>query len=194
MTGPERCLKTQNANGKLVCADKSKSSLYGHYLLRSFLNFQTWCRFDAVGGTPTPWIFDVAKKAGYVTLFAEEFCFDRSEYVAQNNLFNLTADILPHRMFCRQAEAKAIQRGRKITGAVWKFEDNFFANTCIGGSGTFPKVHVALDHVKGMWSAYPDTPKLAYVNAMSAHHYTGYFRYALKQSTCSPSAYRKYPV
>lgn len=177
-TGPERCsLQTQDKNDT-VCMDHS-SPVFGLYLVNIFLNTQTWCRVgtNEHGGSASPWIFDIARKAGYVTLFAEEFCYEDSPYVAQNNIYHLEADILPHRMFCRVAEGKTVQEG--MERPLWQVGGRDLQNRhnpCISGTGTFPKSQVGLNHIEQMWDSYPDTSKFAYLNAMAAHEYSMFSR------------------
>ena len=47
-----------------------------------------WCPQED-GDIKSSWLFDVAKKLGYVTLFAEEFCFRDSSYTAPGVIDNV---------------------------------------------------------------------------------------------------------
>lgn len=168
---PERCRPTQKKNGTCttsVCNDEA-SPVFGLHLVNVSQNTQTWCPADINEQEErmSPWIFDIARRAGYVTLFAEEFCYDDSPYVAQNNIYQLEADILPHQMFCRLAEAKKPRLPR------WLVKLN---SPCIGTSHTSK---IALDHIRQMWDSYPGTSKFAYLNAMAAHDYSRFPRYVV---------------
>lgn len=176
-TGTERCGSVAQEQNGTVCADESNLA-HGLYLANTYLDFQTWCRVsknDDVTST-SPWLFDIARQAGYVTLFAEEFCYEDSPYVAQNNIYQLEADILPHRMFCRVAEGKVLKKGIDKSVPLWKVDGENHYEPCIAGNATFPKVRVALDHIEQMWDAYPEVSKFAYLNAMAAHDYRMYSR------------------
>jgi len=174
LTGPEQCMSTSKVGMDTLCTD-TLSVANGMYLFKTFRFItQTWCRSSIDG--MSPWIFDIAKNAGYVTLFAEEFCYDDSKYVTQNNIFPLDVDILPHKLYCREAERKALGKRHEIKGAFWRFENANTDDACIAGPGSTPKVQVSLEHIEKMWDAYPETSKLAYINAMAAHKYSAYHR------------------
>lgn len=169
-TGPELCddLQLDHMN-RTICNNK-EHPVYGMQLVNRHNVSVTFCRVDEKGRSP--WLFDIAKAAGYVTLFAEEFCYDDSVYVPQGNIFELDADILPHKFFCRNVERRAAKMGFQINGPIWSYEDSSNpGKPCVDGKGSFRKAAVAMDHIESMWGAYAGTPKFAYLNAMAAHVY-----------------------
>ncbi|CAB9510836.1 Protein of unknown function (DUF229) [Seminavis robusta] len=186
-TGPtEDCEKTSKTTvggtSRTICYDDTHLA-FGMEQTNQFRDSTTWCRVsdiegsEQVGSSPkrSPWIFDIAERAGYVTLFAEEFCFDKSPWTAQNNIFPLKADILPHELFCRITERQITRKGGKVSGPLWRYVGATDPNVLgIDGEGSFPKANVSLSYLKSMWEVYPDIPKLAYLNALAAHVYAKY--------------------
>ena len=154
----------------------------------------------------SPWIFDVAKKEGYITLFGEEFCYKDSPYVTQGksetflaieflsflllksiltcsfrltptyqytstgNIFRTEADVDVLNIFCELAKRKALKDKLRLVDNLWKVEDKF---PCLDGFDGPHKGQIALDHIEKMWNSYHDVPKFAFVNAISAHDYSG---------------------
>jgi hypothetical protein len=171
--GPERCQMLEvDAHNRTICTEEGHL-VNGMQLVSEHEVSSAFCRTDDKGRSP--WLFDIAKEAGYVTLFAEEFCYDGSVYVSQGNIFDLDADILPHKFFCRNTERRATKEGVKIEGPIWLYEDSSNpTKPCVDEVGSYSKQKVAIDHIKTMWGAYEDTPKFAYLNAMAAHVYTDF--------------------
>jgi hypothetical protein len=134
----------------------------------------TLCKVDELGRSP--WIFDIGKKAGYATLFSEDFCYEGSIYVPQGNLFTLDADLLPANLFCRVWELSALRMGFKMDEPAWRYSYKPWpgAPGCVDANGGYEVGMVALHHVESMWDAYHDIPKFAYVNSIAAHQYDDY--------------------
>lgn len=119
----------------------------------------------------SPWIFDIANKLGYVTFFGEEFCADGSPFAVQESVFPTTPDISLQTLFCRLASEKARRQHLDVTSPLWGVE--------LGGTPTHPEPCVdgrsmqqlAFEQITQMFDKYPDVPKLAFLNAISAHDY-----------------------
>ena len=201
-TGPENCEELNQHGPHLLCG-KIKHPVHGMQLMKRYRNAQTWCKTPKdLANQTSPWIFNIAMVSGYVNLFAEEFCYDKvssyhmyirftgiirnsyllylcimkkSPFVSQGNMFDLSADILPHQLFCRDTERKMIRKTGKVGSHLWRFDGSTDPNIPgIDGPNSFPKANVSLDAIRSMYNAYPDTPKFAYLNAMAAHVYAKY--------------------
>jgi len=136
----------------------------------------------------SPWIFDIAKEAGYVTLFAEEFCYEGSVWVPQGNMFPLEVDILPSKFFCRLVERKAGKQTFQMEKPAFLYSPNPPPGQplCADTRGFYESPRVSLDHVESMWDTYQETPKFAYLNAIAAHYYGGFERYVINfAKTCN---------
>jgi hypothetical protein len=135
--------------------------------------FDTWCP-RANGTAESPWIFDIAKKMGYVTFFGEEFCYDSSPFVIQNNIFPLDADISLHEVFCRLASDTIRRKGFDINKDLWSVEHDWSSSPkpCLNGGRSRSRQQIAFDHILQMWKQYEDVPKLAFLNALAAHDYS----------------------
>ncbi|CAB9504937.1 Protein of unknown function (DUF229) [Seminavis robusta] len=168
--GPEQCTQLVTDQNRTICIN-STHLVHNMELVSRHKNSATFCRVDPK--RRSPWIFDIAKQAGYVTLFAEEFCWHGSRYVPQENVFPLHADISPSEFFCRVTERRAVREGFKITGPLWRHEYSPRTGkpNCVDSIGGHERGRVALDHIETMWNSYYDTPKFAYLNAISAHLY-----------------------
>jgi Protein of unknown function (DUF229) len=162
-----------DAHNRTICTDHD-SPEFGMELVRRLRTSAMFCRVDEL--RRSPWIFDIGKKAGYVTLFSEDFCYDGSIYVPQGNLFTLDADLLPASFFCRVSELNALRDGIKMKGPAWRYSYKPWpgAPSCVDANGGYEVGMVALDHVESMWDAYHDVPKFAYVNSIAAHKYDEY--------------------
>jgi Protein of unknown function (DUF229) len=171
--GPERCGQlVDDDQSRVICANSSHP-VYQMELVKDHQNSATFCRVD--DENRSPWIFDVAHASGYVSLFAEEFCFQDSVYVPQGNIFPLdNVDILPSNFFCRVTERRAAKYGSQLLPPLWKYEYSPKVGfpTCVDSFGGYERGRVALDHIETMWDAYNDVPKFAYVNAIAAHVYS----------------------
>ena len=167
----EMCERDRNSG---ICNDPTKLE-YGLRHYKTFGLVSSWCHVDtnADAGSPSksPLIFDVARDAGYVTLFGEEFCFEDSPYVTQGNVFNLEADVMIHRVHC--AIATRYARKHNITydpGDLWTVES--YHEPCVDGALGSPMPWVPLELLRQMWTEYRDEPKFAFLNAMAAHDYS----------------------
>jgi len=168
----ENC-NTQYLEGA-ICNDTS-SNQSGLRLVqhsRKHKNRTIWCLPDANIKIPSksPWLFDVAKTAGYLTLFAEEFCLEGSPYVTQGSIFPIDPDIAPHKVFCRLAERTVWKNKLDVTPKnLWKVENS--QDQCIDGLSGVDKAQISLDFITQMWDAYSDRPKFAFLGAIAAHDY-----------------------
>jgi hypothetical protein len=158
-----------------ICKDPSELH-YGLKLrrIRHAMAQLFWCptRVGATGER-TPWVFATSEELGYVNYFGEEFCFEGSPYVTQGNVFpSFYADIEPHKVFCRLAERRIQDENMTvIKNERWGVEKH--EEPCIDGFECgVEKVRIALDHLEKMWDTYQNRPKLAFLNAVSAHIYT----------------------
>ena len=169
--GPERCFELErDEQSREICVNASHFA-YNMELVSRHKFGATYCRVDKE--QRSPWIFDIAKSAGYVTMFAEEFCFEDSVYVPQGNIFPLNVDYVPSKFFCRVVERYAVTKGFQMVEPPWKYE--YFPKpnkpACVDDRGGYERARVALDHIESMWNSYEDVPKLAYLNALAAHVY-----------------------
>ena len=106
---------------------------------------------------------------GYVTFFGEEFCFDHSPYVTQDNIFDLNADIKVHTAHCRIAERYVMQQNLTINPK--KLWGTGFHLPCVDGDQGLEKSLISTESILQMWSKYSDRPRFAFLNAMAAHDY-----------------------
>ena len=163
----EECINTTEDG---LCNDPNslESNLYHHI---TFRNASVWCPSPpSADRTLSPFLFDIARDAGYITLFGEEFCFNESPYVTQGNVFELKADIEVHRVHCRIAERHLSKNNVPITPKMlWSGESGFHL-PCVDGDSGVDKSLVPFDHILQMWNTY-DIPKFAFLNAMAAHDY-----------------------
>lgn len=135
-----------------------------------------WCTADsnAKQTESSPWLFDVARQCGYVTSFAEEFCFEGSPFVTQGNIFQLNADIEVHKAHCRLAERYLKKQNIEIQPKkLWKGKTGFHL-PCIDGTAGASKVEIPFEHITQMWDTYAnaDMPRFVFLNAMAAHDYS----------------------
>jgi len=112
----------------------------------------------------------LAKNAGYVTFFGEEFCYEDSPYVVQDTYFPTEPDYRIDKIFCRLSKAYKKHTNLDFTTPLWAVE--FFKSSepqpCIDGR---PRQQIAFEYMIKMWSSYRDVPKVAYLNALPAHDY-----------------------
>jgi len=118
----------------------------------------------------TPWLFDLAKNAGYVTFFGEEFCYEKSPYVVQDTYFETEPDYRIDKIFCRLSKAYKQLTNVDATTPFWavEFDKSSEPQPCIDGR---PRQQIAFEYLIKMWSTYRDVPKVAYLNALAAHDY-----------------------
>jgi len=129
--------------------------------------FETWCPKKDVD---SPWLFDIVQELGYVTFFGEEFCYDHSPYVLQGNAFELDVDYDLKELFCRIS--KGVKEFKKAKRQMLYFVDHDTSKSpdpCIDGRS---RQELGFEYIRGIWNAYPDTPKFAYLNSLAAHDYS----------------------
>jgi len=145
-------------------------------------NISFWCSPEVDGHRvdASPWLFDVAKRLGFVTAFGEEFCFEGSPWVVQNNVFPLEADFMLHRAHCRLAERFLTRNNRRSFGPPKRTDPELFKfstlndsrGACIDGHSGPAKARILLDPIEQMWDQYRDQPKFAFLNSAAAHLYS----------------------
>jgi len=185
-TGIEACTRLAiDERNRTLCMDRSHQA-YEMELVNRHRSSATFCLTD--DEERSPWIFDIAKEAGYVTLFAEEFCYEGSVWVPQGNMFPLEVDILPSKFFCRLVERKAGKQTFQMEKPAFLYSPNPPPGQplCADTRGFYESPRVSLDHVESMWDTYQETPKFAYLNAIAAHYYGGFERYVINfAKTCN---------
>ena len=139
------------------------------------------------------WIFDVAKKLGYVTFFGEvrivvcenlmlslldvshlthtqEFCYEDSPYVVQSqSAFTLDVDLTLDQLFCHLAKDWLKSNGKVISQKRTynvEYHDDEVPDSCFDGRS---RGEIGLEYISQMWDAYESVPKFAYLNALAAH-------------------------
>ena len=158
-----------NRNETRICSDESRFEHGLQLFRRGPRRHTTWCSAgegDETGAAQKPWIFDLAKANGYTTFFGDEFCYDGSPFVAQDNVFPLSPDFELHRLYCRLQECRQYKfeaLGPRIC-ARQKTNSNDDKRESLDTPG--------LDLIDSLWDAYPTTPKFAYLNAMAPHDYS----------------------
>ena len=144
-------------------------------------NISFWCSPEVDGHRvdASPWLFDVAKRLGFVSAFGQEFCFEGSPWVVQNNVFHLEADFMLHRALCRLAERFLARNNRSSFWPERKDPELFKFSTlkdshgaCIDGHSGPAKAHILLDPIEQMWDRYRNQPKFAFLNSAAAHLYS----------------------
>jgi len=155
---------------------------HGLRLYTTHRNFSVWCSSHEVAGhDESPWMFAMAKRIGFITAFGEEFCWEGSPWVVQNNIFHLEADFMLHRAHCRLAERYLMRRKIRAFGPRHYDTDAklyLYASLddsrklCIGGKTGPAKARILLDPTRQLWDVYRDQPKFAFLNVMAAHVYS----------------------
>jgi len=152
------------------CIDANYFNDSDLYLFKEKENgsFETWCSSKNTSN----WIFDLARKSGYVTFFGEEFCYNGSPFVVQNNIFPLDADYSLHEVFCRLASDTIRRKGLKEGSPLWSVEHDWSSNAkpCLKGGQS--RQGIAFDIINQIWDSFHDIPKLAFLNALAAHDYS----------------------
>lgn len=133
--------------------------------------FDTWCPTKNIAAE-SPWIFSIARDLGYVTFFGEEFCYNSSPYVIQNNIFPLDADVTLHEIFCLLAADTIRRKEFDINKDLWSVEHDWSSNPKPCLNGGYSRQQLAFDHIFQLWKQYEDIPKLAFLNALAAHDYS----------------------
>ena len=149
-------------NATRICRDPHRFEHGLQLFRRGPRRHSTYCPAGPVddSSVSSPWLFDVAKSLGYVTFFGDEFCYEGSPFVVQDNVFPLSPDYELQRMYCRLSESR--QYNFTTLGSRLCAEQR-----TPQGQVTNP----GLAHVTNIWNAYPDIPKFAYLNALAAHDY-----------------------
>lgn len=153
-------------NATRVCQDSSRTE-YGLQLFRRGpRRHATFCPVaQPKAGTKldSPWMFDVAKRLGYVTYFGDEFCYEGSPFVAQNNIFPLSPDFELQHLYCRLQESRQFNfsaMGPRLCASQ---------RSATGAKSMNP----GFDLINEIWQsrALDEIPKFVYLNAMAAHDY-----------------------
>ena len=149
-------------NQTRICRDASRFEHGLQLYRRGPRRHATYCPSGPEDGSivANPWLFDVTKLLGYVTFFGDEFCYEGSPFVVQNNVFPLSPDYELQHMYCRLSESR--QYNFTTLGARLCADQR-----TPHGQVTNP----GLAQVTNIWNAYPDVPKFAYLNAMAPHDY-----------------------
>lgn len=153
-------------NSSRTCQDPSRHEFGLQLFRRGPRRHATFCQTneqDTDNVLESPWLFDVAKRIGYVTFFGDEFCYTGSPFVAQNNIFPLSPDYELQKLYCRLKESR---------------QYNFSAlgpRLCASqrtGSGIKP-MNPGFDLIREIWQVQElnGIPKFIYLNAMAAHDY-----------------------
>ena len=154
-----------------ICDDDSQLERNLQLFRRGPRRATTWCPPPTTrkqdSASLSPFLFDVAKVEGYITYFGEEFCYEDSLYVAQDNIFPLESDFLLHKAFCRIATCKNY-RGPQIS------ENNITGPYICADHETANGVNstLAFAQISAIWDAYPNVPKFAFLNSLAAHDYS----------------------
>lgn len=139
-----------------VCGDPSRPE-YGMQVRK----IHSWGGTTSAVYCPThisePYLYDLAKDLGYFTFFGEEFCYNGSPYIHQDNIFPLKADVYVHQIYCQLRKydqgpgETRVMTPEGLTTQEWP-----------------------LEILRQMWTKLPaNTPKFAYFNAIAAHDTKG---------------------
>lgn len=176
-----------DSQGRKICNDPAYLEHGLKFLKQRNENKFIWCPVhdNDRGNDNSTWIYDIASMNGYVTFFGEEFCYNGSPWVVQENIFNIhgTVDYGVHEVFCRLAERKAEQEKicqyaegkKKQRCELYLLELNGNVTDplpCLDGLLGKPKQRIALDILTRLWDIYKDIPRFAYLNAIAAHDYS----------------------
>ena len=157
---PEQCCTDSYVgwNSTRICQDDSLFENNLQLFRRGPRRHNTWCPSDSKHSSykSTPWLFDVARLKGYITYFGEEFCYNFSPYVSQDNTFPLHTDYELRNVHCRLESCKENCEG------PWP---PMGPHLCVEHELENP----AFSQLGAMWKAYPDVPKFAFLNAFAAH-------------------------
>jgi len=172
---PDEECKATGADGLCNDPDALEFNLRHHI---TFLNASVWCPTSSTADSsvderaPSPFLFDIARDAGYISLFGEEFCFEDSPYVTQGNIFELSwknNDIAVHRVHCRLASRYLVHKNLPVE-RLWSGKTGFHL-PCVDGNHGTEKSVIPFEHIEQMWEQYSDMPRFAFLNAMAAHDY-----------------------
>jgi hypothetical protein len=160
---PEKCCTDAypSFNSSRICRDDTLFENGLQLFRRGPRRHTTWCPISVSAdeaSKSTPWLFDVAKAQGYITYFGEEFCYDHSPYVTQDNTFPLYTDYEIRNLYCR------LQSCLENCEGPWP---PMGPHICLERDGENP----AFTQIYDIWKAYPDVPKFAFLNGIAAHDY-----------------------
>ena len=149
----EEC-RDKTVDGLCNDPDAIEFDLYHHI---TFRNASVWCSSSSITDRiPSPFLFDIARDEGYVSLFGEEFCFNESPYVTQGNIFELNTDVEIHRAHCRLAERYLSKENIPITPKMlWSGKSGFHL-PCIDGDVGGEKSLIPFASILEMWESYKD--------------------------------------
>ena len=68
-------------------------------LYSNFSRIKTWC--PKRSSRESPWLFDVVKNLGYISMFGEEFCYLGSKYIVQVSSFDEVSTKIPQYCFVK---------------------------------------------------------------------------------------------
>ncbi len=153
------------------CTDRNITNIdsYKRESIRKGLppGFDAWCPKSEL---ENPWLYNLAARNGYVTYFGEEFCFSQSPWVVQN-LFKLNPVYHMNELFCQLAQARVEQKdlNRKVPLYAIEYDTSTNPQPCVDGRA---RQEIAFEYIRGIWNAYPNAPKFAYLNSLAAHDYS----------------------
>jgi len=135
-------------------------------------SLEAWC---PKSDQNNPFLFNITKDLGYLTFFGEEFCYNHSPYVVQENLFELEADYDMNDLFCLLSSAtkfQQIEKGKTSKNIILygiEHDNSTHPQPCVDGRS---RQEFAFEYIRGIWNSHPDTPKFAYLNSLAAHDYS----------------------
>ena len=142
--------------------------------IQKFSNAAYWCPKRDVAKFRTPWIFSITNSNGYINYFGEEFCYDYSPYVTQENVFPASYfDIQPHQVYCKLVGLKILKQNITVHKKHMWGED--ISDPCIDGrtcTKSEEKSAISLAFINQMWDVYSREPKFAFLNVMAGHDYS----------------------
>ena len=80
------------------CTDKNVTD-ENMELHSNFSRIKTWC--PKRSSRESPWLFDVVKNLGYISMFGEEFCYLGSKYIVQVSSFDEVSTKIPQYCFVK---------------------------------------------------------------------------------------------
>ena len=152
------------------CTDRNLTAVnsYLRPSLSTKKTFETWCPKSDVNNT---WLFEIVKDLGYISFFGEEFCYSGSQYIVQDNAFELTVDYNLLEIFCRINKVHKKYSESKDSPSNWlvEFDTSKSPDPC---HGNLSKQEFAFEYIRNIWNAHRNTPKFAYINSLAGHDYS----------------------
>jgi hypothetical protein len=151
------------------CSDQKLPGVDAYWrVVRNHTPLRAWC---LKGDLENPLLYNYLPKLGYSTFFGEEFCYTKSPWVIQGNVFKLQADYQLNELFCQLAQVTKENDTKFKNWPLYAVEHDTSSkpNPCVDGRS---RQEFAFEYMRGMWGAYPGTPKFAYLNALAAHDYS----------------------